>query len=163
MNDRVSCNANLNLQLNTSTSTRTTDTFIHLPRSLFWGFPLLLKKLRLLHDIHLLIFMTEKYFYKRKREKEGERNKNRSGTGRQGDGGGWVRETKRKRERGSAVEVREHLSSTLGLFVWGAGPGCQMWHHTHVNAHTNALTHTHSRQEDEKSEWQEQGVLQLVN
>lgn len=60
-----------------------------------------------------------------------ERSKNKSGTGRQGGGGGRVRESERKEKE--EVEVWEHLSSTLGLFIWGAGLGCQMWHHTQTN------------------------------
>lgn len=60
-----------------------------------------------------------------------ERSKNKSGTGRQGGGGGGVRESERKEKE--EVEVWEHLSCTLGLFIWGAGLGCQMWHHTQTN------------------------------
>lgn len=56
---------------------RTADVLIHLPRSkLFSGFPFLLKKLRFLHDIHLLKFMTErKSFLTKKKKKEKKREK----------------------------------------------------------------------------------------
>lgn len=49
---------------------------VHSPTSLFARFPLLLKKLRLLHDIHLLKFMTEsKTFGTKKKEKRKEKKK----------------------------------------------------------------------------------------
>lgn len=102
---------------------------IHLPTSLYEGFPFLLKKLRFLHDFHLLKFIMEStsfYTYnKGKKQKQIRNRKTRWWW--------WRSERESERKEKEEVEVWEHLSSTLGLFIWGAGLGCQMWHHTQTN------------------------------
>lgn len=77
----VSCYASLDLLCENSSTDRSTYRLIHLPKSIFAGFSFLLKKLRFLHAIHLLKFMTDsKSFHAKKKKKQNETNK--SGTGR---------------------------------------------------------------------------------
>lgn len=122
---------------------------VHLP-SFRWlsAFSFLLKKLRFLHDFHLLKFMMlSNLCTVQKGAKKRKETKNRPGRG--GQELVVVMVVKEEEQESKEKEEVEVWGCLPGLFIWG---GWCFW-----------CDITHTWQEGERSEWQEQALLQLVN
>lgn len=130
---------------------RTADVLIHLPRSkLFSGFPFLLKKLRFLHDIHLLKFMTERKSFltkKKRKRKRGRKQQKQIRNRKRRWRWWWVSERGReKRERGSrGVRAFIECAGSVLFGVLGRVVRCDI-------TRTCSHAHTNTRQEGEKSD-----------